>query len=263
MNEQRGHKQEWNKHPKRDGMVGRVQCRSRALYRGGCCMALVSAFAIIGSSALAAEDVDYLGIVGLLQPDILWVGTNSVGPSGITPPDGASDVSGNKVRVDYTPDGTNDITGNVYGAFRLDATAVYDNRLTLTSGTVAHHLFGGYSRFGAASDNAVALNGGAVAEHVFGGWSSSAAAFGNGVALTGASIGGNIYGGYSGTGAVNLNQVVVNSGTVGDETSGGYIYGGRSENLTAAQKQQVEMLLKLLLVLLVRVLHLQCHVKFS
>lgn len=229
MNEQRGHKQEWNRHRKRGGMVGRAQCRSRALCRAGGCIALVAAFTVIGSSALAAENVVYGGVGGL-QPDIMWLGTFSVGPSGITPPDGAPSVSENNVSVNYTPDGTNDITGNVYGAFRLDATAVYDNRLTLTSGTVAHHLFGGYSRFGAASDNDVALNGGAVAEHVFGGWSSSAAAFGNGVALTGAAIGHSIYGGYSGTGAVNLNQVVVNSGMVGD-----YIYGGRSENLTAAQ----------------------------
>lgn len=199
------------------------------------CTVAGAALIISSGTVQGAETVNYTGAGGL-QPDPLTANA-SVGPSGIDDiPDGAASVSGNSVGVQYTPDGSNDITGSVYGAFRWDSTTVNENTVFLINGSVAHHLFGGYSRFGMAEENGVVVTGGTVGEHVFGGWSVSGAVTRNTVALTSADVAHDIFGGYSGNGAANLNGVVVYSGTVGE-----YIYGGRSDNSTATQNYVVTL----------------------
>lgn len=201
---------------------------AQSLARG--CATLGATLAFTTATVQGAETVNYFGAGGL-QPDPFNSALSSVGPSGIDAvPDGAGSVDTNIITVNYTPNGTNDITGSVYGAFRWDNTAVYDNRVTLNIGTVAHSVYGAYSYYGTSSDNIVALYGGSVGALVFGGYSASAAVTGNQVSLTNPSIAHSLYGGYSGSGAVNLNQVVINSGTVDV-----FVYGGYSSTLTAAQ----------------------------
>ena len=117
-------------------------------------------------------------------------------------------------------------------------TSTSGNTVSVLSGSVGGHVFGGIAANSGASaiDNIVNITGGTIGTsttggHVFGGWSYDRGVIGNSVEITGGStlVRGIVFGGWlnGGTGSnVEQNSVTIGSGaTVRDNIYGGYSQG--------------------------------------
>ncbi len=158
-------------------------------------------------AALAGETKTYTGVEPL---QTIGGYANSFGPTNLT------NVSGNKITINYSSGPSPDI---VWGAYSSSAD-VSDNTVTIGGGTV-DSVRGGQSNSGNSIGNTSIISGGSVS-FLFGGVSpNSGSAIGNRVTISGGHVS-QVVGGYAYIGNASDNTVTISGGTMS------LVHGGRS-----------------------------------
>ena len=176
------------------------------------------------SATAQAEDVIYDGsnaaLLQSVQGETSAFDTNSLGPGSNDAGINSVSASGNNVTITGTS--PNAIDGFVYGAFQ-QASAVSQNTVTMSAGTVARSLIGGFNRTtGGVSGNTVTLNGGTVGQNVTGGRSVSGDVFGNTVIVNKGNVTKDAAGGSTNDGDAYNNVVAILGGRIEKGVLGGY-----------------------------------------
>lgn len=137
---------------------------------------------------------------------------------------GGYSENGNAYNNSLSISGNASLSRHVYGGLSYVSGEAYGNRVSISGGSVADTVAGGFSRIGNAYSNSVTISGGSVTGTVYGGASDgSGNAYSNSVTITGGSLGNGIFGGASGGGNASGNSVTITGGSVA-----GTVYGGLS-----------------------------------
>ncbi len=152
---------------------------------------------------------------------------------------GGNSNQGNAENNSVVISGTAQIGDSVYGGVSYENGTASGNRVFMSDGTVGKDIFGGNSDSnatdgsGGAIANLVTLTGGSVARNVYGGYDwgtmGSGSAVNNQVTLAGAAVTGSVLGGAASNGLASGNTINMTSGSAGGQLVGGQSLGAGNE----------------------------------